>query len=182
MPTLTPSAPRSIRAWVASAVTTFPATTSISGNHSLIFARASNTPWACPWAESRASISTPASASAWARSCRSGPVPTAAPTLSRRRSSSQASGCWMRLVMSLTVMSPCRTPSSSTTSSFSILWRCRISLASSNVVPVGTVTRFSLVINSWIGRSRFSSNRRSRFVRMPTNRLPSSVMGMPEMW
>jgi len=44
----------------------------------------------------------------------------------------------------------------------------------------GTVTRFSLVITSEIGRSKRFSNRRSRLVRMPTS-LPPWVTGTPEM-
>ena len=86
--------------------------------------------------------------------------------------------------MSLTVISPFSRYSRSTTSSFSTLCLCRISRAASSVVPTGTVMRFSRVITSAIGRLMLVSNRRSRFVRMPTSRpslLPSSVIGTPEM-
>ena len=81
-------------------------------------------------------------------------------------------------------MSPFSWKSRSTTSSFSTLRWCRISRAASSVVPTGTVMRFSRVITSAIARLTFVSNRRSRFVRMPTSRpslLPSSVIGTPEM-
>ena len=86
--------------------------------------------------------------------------------------------------MSLTVIRPFSLKSRSTTSSFSTLCRWRISRAASSVVPTGTVMRFSRVITAEIGRSTFDSNRRSRFVRMPTRRpslCPPSVMGTPEM-
>ena len=49
-------------------------------------------------------------------------------------------------------------------------------------MPTGTVTRFSFVMMSLIGRSGRFSNRRSRLVRMPTSvpsLLPSSVIGTP---
>ena len=61
---------------------------------------------------------------------------------------------------------------------------CRISRASSSVVPTGTVMRLCFVITSATGRSMLVSKRRSRLVRMPTSRpslLPSSVIGTPEM-
>jgi len=52
--------------------------------------------------------------------------------------------------------------------------------ACSSVVPTGTVTRFSLVMTSEMGRSKRFSKRRSRLVRMPTS-LPPLVTGTPEM-
>ena len=64
----------------------------------------------------------------------------------RRRAGGRASP-WSRsgarcfLAMSFTVISPRRLPSASTTGSFSILLRCRISSACSSVVPGGAVTR-----------------------------------------
>ena len=82
--------------------------------------------------------------------------------------------------MSLTVMSPFRRPSGSTTGSFSILCLWRTERASSSVVPTGTVTRSLAVIRSETGRDVSSSKRRSRFVRMPTSRPSSSVIGTPE--
>ena len=60
-------------------------------------------------------------------------------------------------------------------------WRFRVSWACASVVPTGAVTSFSCVMTSETRRSRRSSKRRSRFVRMPTRR-PASVMGTPEMW
>jgi len=77
-------------------------------------------------------------------------------------------------------MRPFRVNWSSTTSSFSTRCLCRMASACSRVVPTGTVTRFSLVITSEIGRSKRFSNRRSRLVRMPTS-LPPLVTGTPEM-
>ena len=60
------------------------------------------------------------------------------------------------------------------------MWRWRISLACSRVVPTGTVMRFSLVMRSETGRLVRVSNRRSRFVRMPTSLRPT-VTGTPLM-
>ena len=71
-------------------------------------------------------------------------------------------------------------PLASTTGSFSIRCLARIRSASSSVVPTGAVTRFSLVIASWIGWSRLRSNCRSRLVTMPTSRPSASTIGTPE--
>ena len=76
--------------------------------------------------------------------------------------------------MSLTVMSPRRRPSASTTGSFSILLRPRIASASGKVVPTGAVTRSREVMSAEIGWSTSFSKRRSRFVRIPTS-TPSLV-------
>ena len=65
--------------------------------------------------------------------------------------------------------------------SFSILWRRRISLASSSVVPSRPVTRCSLVMTSLIGRDISSSNFMSRLVMMPMSFPDLSTMGTPEM-
>ncbi len=124
-----------------------------------------------------------AATSASARAIASLPTPTAAPTLSRPSASFDAAGYLMTFWMSLTVMRPFNRNCESTTSSFSILWRWRISRAWSSVVPTGTVIRFSRVMMAEIGRSTFVSKRRSRLVRMPTSRPslpPSSVIGTPE--
>ena len=51
--------------------------------------------------------------------------------------------------------------------------------ASSSVVPTGTVIRFVFVITSPIGRSVRDTNRRSRFVKIPTSFL-LFVTGTPE--
>ncbi len=109
---------------------------------------------------------------------------SAAPQRRRPSGSFEAFGYLTAFWMSLTVISPFSRKERSTTSSFSTLWRWRISRAASSVVPTGTVMRFSLVMMSEIGRCRLVSKRRSRLVRMPTSRpslLPSSVIGTPEM-
>jgi hypothetical protein len=82
--------------------------------------------------------------------------------------------------MSLTVIRPLRFPALSTTRSFSIRCAWRISLACSSVVPGGQVTRFLFVIRSEMGRSIRVSNRRSRFVRIPTSFPRTSTTGTPE--
>ncbi len=136
MPTLIASAPASISARAASAVAMLPAITS-TADASLIRFTISSTPAEWPCAVSTTSTSTPAATSACARSTASGPTPTAAPARSRPRSSFVASGYSIRFWMSLTVMSPRSRPSASTTGSFSILFRWRISSASASVVPDG---------------------------------------------
>ncbi len=179
MPTLIASAPASISARAASAVAMFPAITS-TADTALIFVTISSTPAEWPCAVSTTSTSTPAATSACARSTASGPTPTAAPARSRPRSSFVACGYSIRFWMSLTVISPQSRPSASTTGSFSILFRCRISSASPSVVPTGAVTRLRDVISADTGCSTSSSNRRSRLVRIPTRIPSSSVIGTPE--
>ena len=112
------------------------------------------TPLVWPWAVSTTTTSTLASTSAAARSRTSGVTPRAAPTRSRPSESLQAFGYLICFWMSLTVMRPFRLKSLSTTRSFSTLWRCRISLACSRVVPTGTVIRSSLVMSSATGEVR----------------------------
>ena len=180
MPIFTASAPRSMAARVPSAVATLPTISATSGKRCRRTAAASSTPllWACE--ESSTSRSTLASTSAAARSRYSPEAPTAAPTRRRPSSSLQARGYSIIFWMSLTVIRPFRPPARSTTRSFSILCLCRSALASSRVVPSGTVTRFSRVIRSEMRRFRLLSKRRSRLVRMPTSRPSASVTGTPE--
>ena len=180
IPTFTASTPRSTSALAPSSVATLPPTSWVSGNASRSMATVLSTPSECPCAESTTTASTPALTSSPARALVSGPTPTAAATHRRPCSSLFASGNWRRLWMSLTVMSPFNTPFSSTTGSFSMRCLPRMRSASSRVVPTGAVMRLSLVIASWIGRSRLRSNCRSRFVMMPTSLPPSSTIGTPE--
>ena len=133
-----------------------------------------------PWAESRQSTSTPASTSAWTRSSTSGVAPMAAPTSRRPFSSRAELGYTVAFSMSLMVMRPLRWFSSSTMGSFSILWRRRISLASSSVTPSLAVTRLSLVITLSTNWLMSVSNFMSRLVIIPMS-LPSLQMGTPEM-
>src|SRR5919201_1818236 len=88
----------------------------------------------------------------------------------------------MRFWMSLTVINPRSFPFSSTTGSFSILWRWRISSASRSVVPTGAVTRLRDVIRALTGCITSGAKRRSRFVRMPTSVPSALVIGTPLMW
>ena len=133
------------------------------------------TPTECPWAVSITTISTLASASVSARSNESTPTPTAAPTRKRPFLSIHALGKSSFFWMSFTVINPASLPLSSTTNNFSMRCSCKISFAFSNVVPTGTVTRFSFVIRSYTFRSRFVSKRISRLVRMPTSLSPSNT-------
>ncbi len=184
MPTLTASTPRRTRASVASAVATLPAMRSTSGKCRRSSRTMSSTPWWWPCAVSTTSTSTWAATRASARSIVFFAVPTAAPQRSRPSESLQAFGYSIAFWMSLTVIRPLSRKALSTTRSFSTLWRCRISRASSRVVPTGTVIRCSLVITSATACWVLVSKRRSRLVRMPTRRpslLPSSVTGTPEM-
>ncbi len=92
-----------------------------------------------------------------------------------------AFGYLIFLLMSLTVMSPVMRPSASTTGSFSMRCRPRISWACSSVVPSGAVTSPSAVMTSETLRVGSFSKRRSRLVRMPTSRRDASTIGTPEM-
>ena len=80
--------------------------------------------------------------------------------------------------MSLYVIRPISLPWSSTTGSFSILLRSRISDAFSNSV-LWVVMMFSLVITSSMARFMSRWKRRSRLVTMPIRRLSASMTGMP---
>jgi IMP dehydrogenase/GMP reductase len=107
-------------------------------------------------------------------------TPTAAPTRRRPSRSFAALGYLIAFWMSLTVIKPFRLPARSTTSSFSIRYLWRSSLACSSVVPTGVVMRFFFVMRAEIGRSVWVSNRRSRLVRIPTSLPRSSTTGTPE--
>ncbi len=154
MPTLTASTPRAMRSRAPSYVATLPAMSGTSGWRSLMRATAAMTFSLWPWEESRHSTSTLAATRASHRASRSPPAPTAAPTRSRPSESLQAPGYSWAFWMSLTVISPLRVPSSSTTRSFSMRCWWSSALACSRVVPTGAVMRFSLVMKSAIGRSR----------------------------
>ena len=136
--------------------------------------------WEWPWAESSASTSAPTSTRAATRSSTSSVAPMAAPTSRRPFSSRAELGYTVAFSMSLMVIRPLSRNSSSTMGSFSILWRRRICLASSRVVPSLAVTRFSLVITLSMSWSISTSNFMSRLVMMPIS-LPWSQIGTPEM-
>ena len=137
-PTLTPSTPASIRAWAPSRVATLPPITS-TPTLDLIFAIQLRALLLCPCEVSTIRKSAPASASACARSSASGLAPTAAPTRRRPSASFAAFGYFSAFTKSLTVMRPLRMPASSTSGSFSILWRrssCMASLPEMPTLPV----------------------------------------------
>ena len=150
MPTLTASTPRSISASVASAVATLPAMMSMSlKRRGAASARCRARP-----ASGRARCRS-TSTSTWARDQRLGALAACRARCRRPRRSAagpseslHAFGYLIAFWMSLTVMRPLSRKSRSTTRSFSTLCWCRISRASSSVVPTGTVMRFSLVITS----------------------------------
>src|SRR5690606_6094694 len=125
--------------------------------------------------------STPAATSASMRASVSPPTPTAAPTSSCSSASLAALGLSRAFWMSLTVIMPLRAKSSSTTSTFSMRWRCISSSTSSSLAPSRTVTSLSLRVMMFLtGSSSFFSKRMSRLVTMPTT-LPPSTTGTPEM-
>ena len=119
-PTLTASAPAVASASTPSSVTTLPARTGSDGQPPLIRSIVLITPAECPWAVSMATASTPIATSASTRSSTSSPTPTAAAQRKRPASSRDALGNSWRFWMSLTVISPARRPSSSTSGSFSM--------------------------------------------------------------
>ena len=108
IPTLIASAPALIRSSAASAVTMFPATTSVPEYRRLMLRTISRTLSEWPCAVSTTSTSAPALISMGTRSSASGPTPTAAPTRSRPRTSLQAFGNLIRFSMSLIVIRPFR--------------------------------------------------------------------------
>ena len=133
-----------------------------------------------PWAESSTTTSTFDLTRASTRSSTLAVIPTAAPHRRRPCSSFADSGYLICFSISLMVMSPFRLKSASTIGSFSTFALARMALASFMVTPSLAVTRFSDVMHSLIGRSKSSSNFKSRLVMIPTSFLPS-VMGTPEM-
>ena len=182
MPTLTPSAPAAISASAASEVAMFPPMSGRSGYSLRRYATMSMTIFECPCAVSTMMTSTPALTRAAALSLASWPTPIAAPTRRRPWQSFAAFGKAFAFSMSFIVMSPLSTLSLSTIGSFSTFEPMSMLFASSSVVPTGAVTRWSFVITLEIGWSRLVTKRRSRFVIMPTRRIPSSTTGTPEMW
>ena len=178
---MTQSAPAFMSASVPSAVATLPAMSCTSGK--AFFTRPTQRMMLAEWpcAESSTRASTPAWTSAPARSRMSFVTPMAAAQSRRPCLSFAEFGYFTTFSMSFMVMRPLRRKLSSTIGSFSILWRRRISLASSSVVPSRPVTRPSLVMTSLIRRSMFSSNFISRFVMMPMRRPSVSTTGTPDM-
>ena len=179
MPTFTASAPASTSAKAASAVATLPATMSMLLNACLTSRTVSMTPLLCPWAVSTMTASTPASTRAETLSWVSAVTPTAAATRRRPYWSLQELGNSLSLMMSRYVMRPTSFPAPSTTGNFSIRCSRRICSAWDKSLPSCVTMRFSLVINSAMGRAPCFSKRRSRFVTMPTSMPASSVTGMP---
>ena len=180
MPTLTASAPLSIRSRVASAVATLPAMTCRSGYFSFIIFRQFSTLAECPWALSSTTTSTFASTRAATRSSTLAVIPTPAPHSSLPCPSLAARGYLIAFSMSLMVMRPFRLKSLSTIGSFSFLAFARICFASSSVMSSWAVISPSLVMDSLIFLVKSVSNFRSRLVMMPTSLRPS-VTGTPEM-
>ncbi len=179
-PTLMPSQPASISAWAPSRVATLPPMTS-TVEFDLILATMSPTRREWPWAVSTTMKSAPASIRAWARSYASPATPTAAPTSSRPPLSLAAFGYFSALTKSLTVMRPLRMPASSTSGSFSILWRRSSSMASTPEMPTLPVTSGIGVMTSRTWRLRSDSKAMSRLVTMPRSLPAGSVTGTPEM-
>ena len=179
MPTLAMSAPAECRSRTASATAMFPPTIVTSGWFLRSVSTIFSTPMLWPCAVSTTSTSTPASTSRRARSIVSLPVLTAAPTSSWPLSSRLAFGWSWRLRMSLSVISPCRCPSESTSGSFSM--RCsRISRsASSSEMSAAPVMRFFDIRSATTPVSVGRTPIRSRFVRIPTTLSPWST-GKPE--
>lgn len=92
-----------------------------------------------------------------------------------------AFGYFSALTKSLTVMRPLRTPASSTSGSFSILWRRSSSMASTPEMPTLPVTSGMGVMTSRTWRERSGSKAMSRLVTMPRSLPAPSVTGTPLM-
>ena len=139
-PTLTASTPASTSAWAPARVATLPPMTwtwRVAGSD-LSRRTMSSISRAWPLAVSATRTSTPASTRVVARSHASPKKPMAAPTSSRPWSSLLASGNCSDFTKSLTVISPARRPSPSTSGSRSRLcWRSR-AVASSREMPTAT--------------------------------------------
>jgi len=178
-PIFTPSVPAFIKASHASGVAMFPAISCISLKFLLVSFMASITFLEWPWAVSITITSHPALRSASILISLSLATPTAAPTRSLPIWSLHALGYFRIFSISLMVIRPLRLKRPSTTKSFSILCLWRMAFDSSKVIFSLTVTRFSFVITFSTVSSRFVSNRKSRFVIIPTSFFPF-VTGIPD--
>ena len=105
----------------------------------------------------------------------------AAPASKRPIVSLAALGWLFNCSVSRKVIRPISLPFLSTIGNFSILYCSRMPSACSISVPIGAVTKRSLVITSFTFFWLFFSKRRSRFVSMPTSRWFLSTMGIPPM-
>ncbi len=179
MPTLTASAPALASASAASPVATLPAMIWALGKLRRTSATACTTARECPCAVSMQMTSQPAASSASTRSSRSAPMPTAAPARRLPRSSLAANGCCCAFSMSLMVIRPLSSPLVSTTSSFSMRFRCSSSFDPSRLVPSAVVMSLRVII-ALTGWSRLRSKRMSRLVTMPTGRPSAATTGRPE--
>ena len=180
-PTFTASAPAFIRSSAAAAVAMLPAITGTS-NSVFNLRSVSMTPAECPWALSSTSTSTPAATTSCARLMPSTLVPTAAPTRRRPFSSFVASGNWIFLAMSFTVISPLE-------HEVAVYYRHFFdAMVAQDIFRLFQRGAYRNSDEIFLRQSRSVQadrgsppKRISRLVRMPTS-LPFSVMGTPEMW
>ena len=103
----------------------------------------------------------------------------AAATLNLPYLSLLAIGFNLSFVISLKVIKPTNLFALVTTGSFSILFSCKITSASSKEVPTPTVIKLSFVITSVITLSFFFSNLISLLVTIPFKKPESSTIGIP---
>ena len=179
IPTLTQSAPASIKSLVASAVATLPAIIWRSGKASFNFLTAFKTPLEWPWAVSIVTTSTFASTKAWHLSIISLVIPTAAPTNNLPCESLAEFGYCIVFSTSFVVIRPFNLKFSSTIGSFSILAFIIFSKASSIDMFSWPVINPSLVITSPIGSCSSFTNLTSLLVRIPTKVISSLTIGTP---
>mmetsp|Transcript_20836 Transcript_20836/g.32682 ORF Transcript_20836/g.32682 Transcript_20836/m.32682 type:complete len:231 (-) Transcript_20836:390-1082(-) len=188
-PTRTLSAPASITRWHCRCVATLPLITSTWGKVAFSHRIPSRASGASPWRTSSASRSTPAAASAAARSFSSDSPPstgTAAPTFRLLVAASLvARGNSLFLIRSIRVVSARRHPSWSMTGKWPFLLSFRIRLADSRSqgcwAQVSSATGVITAVRGWDRSVRKSV---SRLVTMPSSRAPtrpSAVTGTPEM-
>ena len=139
-----------MRAFVPSAVATFPAITCNSGYFSFINLTHFITFSECPCAESRTTTSTLAFIKASHLSKTSFVIPRAAPQRSLPCKSFAEFGYLICFSISFIVIRPFKLPDLSTIGSFSTLAFASIFFASSKVIPSKAVTKLSFVIHSEI--------------------------------
>mmetsp|Transcript_20083 Transcript_20083/g.34549 ORF Transcript_20083/g.34549 Transcript_20083/m.34549 type:complete len:292 (+) Transcript_20083:1628-2503(+) len=186
MPMRRPSQPALMRAWACSCVTTFPATTSICGNLSLIHLIISIWYDEKPCDESITTTSTPACANAWHRSRSSGWVLQAAPQSSWLLRSKVARGKFCSFLRSDLLIKATSWNELLTIGSLPFLLAFSKSWASFKVTPSLPTINFSFgVITAVTFRPRWASGSRStsRAVTIPSNCPPSfpvSVTGKPQ--
>mmetsp|Transcript_13051 Transcript_13051/g.37023 ORF Transcript_13051/g.37023 Transcript_13051/m.37023 type:complete len:273 (-) Transcript_13051:257-1075(-) len=184
IPTRRPSTPQSMRFFACRTVTTFPPTTSSSGNSSFIHLTIWCWKMLSPWLLSTTMASTPAATRALTRTLSEGRVPTDAATRRLLFLSFTAIGNSAFLLRSFRAMSDTSRPAFETMGNLPFLDLCTIWFAAASSTPSSAVTRSPIFVMMELTMVESRSVRKSvsRRVTRPSSLvpiLPSDVTGKP---